>query len=47
LARDHARDLQHGRHSLGCAALSRIDNDNTHWRTGTWGMTRSSRCAAV
>ena len=24
-----------------------IGGDRTHWRTGTWGMTWSTRCAAV
>ena len=24
-----------------------IGSDRTHWRTGTWGMTWSTRCAAV
>ena len=36
--------------SLGCAASSRrrgIGSDRTHWRIGTWGMTWSTRCAAV
>ena len=40
--------------SLGCAASSRrkgmgslMTQMNTYWRTGTWGMTWSTRCAAV
>ena len=40
--------------SLGCAASSRrsgigslMTQMSTHWRTGTWGMTWSTRCAAV
>ena len=39
--------------SLGCAASSRrsrrsgMGNDSTHWRTGTCGMTWSTRCAVV
>jgi hypothetical protein len=36
--------------SLGRAASSRrsgMGNASTHWRTGTWGMTWSTRCAAV
>ena len=40
--------------SLGCAASSKRSGigsrdwqTSTHWRTGTWGMTWSTRCAAV
>ena len=36
--------------SSGCAASSNrsgIGSESTHWRTGTWGMTWSTRCAAV
>ena len=35
--------------SFGCAASSRrsgMGSDSTHWRTGTCGMTWSTRCAA-
>ena len=39
---------------LGCAAGSRrsgigslMTQMSTHWRTGTWGMTWSTRCAAA
>ena len=36
--------------STGCAANSRrsgMGSDSTHWRTGTRGMTWSTRCAAL
>ncbi len=36
--------------SLGCAASNRrsgMGNERTHWRTGTRGLTWSTRCAAV
>ena len=36
--------------NAGCAASSSrsgIGSDRTHWRTGTWGMTWPTRCAAV
>ena len=40
--------------SLGCAASSKRSGigsrdwqTSIHWRTGTWGMTWSTRCAAV
>jgi hypothetical protein len=45
-------DLQHGRHQLGLCGQQQaqrgvIGSDSTHWRTGTCGMTWSTRCAAV
>jgi len=43
-------DLQHWRHLLGCAASSRpngIGSESTGGRTGTRGMTGSSRRAAI
>jgi len=44
-------DLQHRRyqHRL-CGQLAKrsgMGSDSTHWRTGTRGMTLSTRCAAV
>jgi hypothetical protein len=51
VARDHAvHHLQHGCHQLGLCGQQQaqgMGKDNTHWRTGTWGLTLSTRCAAV
>jgi hypothetical protein len=52
VAREHPlHHLQHRRDELGLrgqlAKRSGIGSDNTHCRTGTCGMTWSTRCAAV
>ena len=52
MARDHAlHHLQHRRDQLGLrgklANRSGMGSESTHWRTGTSGMTWSTRCAAV
>jgi hypothetical protein len=44
---DHAlHDLQHGPHQLGLCDQQRrsgMGSDRTYWRTGTWGMTWSTK----